>query len=61
MCGKTTFICYLSDEMQDDIKQQVKIALSNNPPRIKKRLIDEAMSGRLCDIEDLIDISKYIK
>lgn len=60
MRSKTTFICCLPEKEQDEIAQDIKRALKEYPQKVRKKLLDEALSGRICDVEDLIDIRKYI-
>ena len=59
--SKTIHICRLPEKEREKIAKEVRDALKDYPSENRQRLIDEALSGRLCDIEDLIDINKYIE
>ena len=51
---KTAFICTLSEDVQNAILLDLeKLNLSEEDVRL-------AMDGRLCDLEDTMDISKYL-
>jgi hypothetical protein len=51
---KTTFICAMSEDTQNEIIAD----LQNN--RVSEEDIITALNSRLCDLEDTIDISKYL-
>jgi len=52
--NKTTYICQLPSSIQDTIKQElINLDLSHED-------IEDALSSRLCDLEDTININKYI-
>lgn len=51
---KTTYIQQMPQEVKRDIMKDLKsIGMTNEDFRI-------ALYGRLCDLEDTIDISKYL-
>lgn len=51
---KTTFIFLLSEEVQNAIKEDLqKLDLNTED-------VELAMNSRLCDLEDTLDISKYL-
>lgn len=52
---KTKYISQFSLEIQKSIKKEL-IALGLSPEDI-----ETAMSSRLCDLEDTIDITSYLK
>lgn len=54
MTNKTSYIMSLDLEIQQAIKNDIKMVLDDN------ELINDAMNSRLCDLEDLIDINKYL-
>ena len=60
---KTIYICELSEQTQNEIKKHILQFLENEgyTKEEQKEICDNAMSGRLCDIEENIDITKYIK
>lgn len=65
---KTTYINQLSIEMQNVIQQRIEEALCqvclDNNGNLDEALFNEdltdALNGRLCDIEDLIDITEFL-
>lgn len=56
---KTTFIIQLPSEIQSKIKQEVVTALTA-VNQFSKEALDDAMDGRLSDIEDVINIKPYL-
>ena len=60
---KTTYICKLSEQTQNEIKKHILQFLGKEgyTKEEQKEIIKNAMNGRLCDIEENIDITKYIK
>ena len=50
---KTTFICLLPNNMQQAIEKDLREVLSEDDFQI-------AISSRLCDLEDTINIGKYM-
>ena len=60
---KTIYICELSEQTQNEIKKHILQFLGKEgyTKEEQKEICDNAMSGRLCDIEENIDITKYIK
>lgn len=50
---KTTYICLLPIDMQQAIEKELREKLSEEDFQI-------AYSGRLCDLEDTIEIKMYI-
>ncbi|MBO9131431.1 hypothetical protein [Bacillus sp. 165] len=59
---KTTYIFQLPDAMRQDIHNEVQNALYELGFRDEalEREIETAMESRLCDLEDTIDIKKYL-
>ena len=59
---KTTFINQLPLSTQEDIKADLYIALSDiiTLDNTINEEIEIALSGRLCDLEDTINIEKYL-
>jgi hypothetical protein len=59
---KTKYIYQLPVEISDDIHNKVRNALYQLGLRDGEleELIEEAMNSRLCDLEDTIDITKYL-
>lgn len=51
---KTMFMWQLSEEMQDEILKDLREVLDDEED------IERAMSSRLCDLEDTINIEKYL-
>ena len=56
---KTTRIFQLPKVTQQKIEKDVRKALADHTGNLCD-LVGEALDGRLCDIEDLIDINKYL-
>lgn len=56
---KTTRIIQIPMVTRQEIENDIKTALIDFTGDILS-MIKEALEGRLCDIEDLIDISKYL-
>ena len=56
------YICQLSNETQNEIKRDVETFLKNEGFTDAERveIIETAMSGRLVDLEENLNISKYI-
>lgn len=52
---QTTFICQLPIETQNAIEKELKELNLNNED------IERGMSGRLCDLSDTINITKYLE
>lgn len=57
MIRKTTRVFQLAEEIQEQIIDDVKKALDMSA---FLDVIDEAIESRLCDLEDLINIDKYL-
>ncbi|WP_312471222.1 hypothetical protein [Neobacillus sp.] len=59
---KTKYICQLPDEIRENIYDEVQNALSKIGLSDSELVeaIEAAMNSRLCDLEDTIDISKYL-
>lgn len=59
---KTKFICQFSDEIQNNIYKDVRNTLYEIGLRESelKESVETAMDSRLCDLEDTIDITKYL-
>lgn len=52
---KTTYISLLSNDIQEAIERELRqLGLDDED-------IELAMSSRLCDLEDTIDIEKYLE
>lgn len=56
---KTTRIYQLPKAIQEEIEKDVRNALADQTNNYEE-MINEALEGRLCDIEDLIYIDKYL-
>lgn len=59
---KTTYIFLLDEETQKSIKKEVRenlLKLGINDNEVAN-LLEHAMNSRLCDIEEIIDIKKYL-
>lgn len=54
---KRAYICTLPDAIQADIKAELIFSSEGLGPSA----ISAAMSGRICDLEEVIDINKYIE
>lgn len=50
---KTMAICQMSESAQDKIRQELM------EHGLEGQELEEAMNGRLCDVEDTIDIEYY--
>lgn len=57
---KFMYICQLNKEEQKQIKQDIKKALSNIEWINLDEEIENGMNGKLVDLENTIDISKYL-
>lgn len=60
---KTMYINQLSEEMQDNIFDDVKATLIEQGLSEGIELdeaLNDAMNSRLCDLSDTIDIAKYL-
>ena len=59
---KTKYIYQLSAELSNDIYNEVRRALCEMGLKDGElnEAIEAAMNSRLCDLEDTIDITKYI-
>lgn len=53
--NKTIYISQLPTKVQVAIKKELKAG------GIKGELLNDAMNGRLCDLEDTINIHPYLK
>lgn len=58
----TKYVCQLPAEVIEDINIEVQKALYDIGLRDKElsESIEAAMNSRLCDLEDTIDITKYL-
>lgn len=59
---KTTYICQLPQQTQDAIKNDVETHLISeglNGQELQDA-VQNALNGRLADLEETIDISKYL-
>lgn len=56
---KTIRIIQLPMVTQKEIERDIKNALADQVDDYFE-LLEEALDGRLCDLEDLIDINKYL-
>ena len=56
---KTTRIIQLPMVTQQEIEKDIRKALVDHADNYHE-MVKEALDGRLCDIEDLIDINKYL-
>lgn len=54
----TRYVTTMPEEVQKEIRQQVVSALTVNGD-FKEEDVERAMSSRISDLEDLIDVSKY--
>lgn len=54
---KTDFIITLPKKIQESIKEKLRLKLLELG---SEEFFEDAMSGRLCDIEELIDITEYL-
>lgn len=58
---KTTRVFQLSEVTQQEIEKDVRKALEDyNDMSTFFDMISEALENRLCDLEDLININKYL-
>jgi len=61
----TTYICELPtpiyDRIMDDVTSELEMLMIGRPLEDKLNAIHDAMDSRLCDLENLIDIKKYLK
>lgn len=60
--NKQSYIHELPQTTQEQIKQDLKSALSalNLKPLELKKAVSDGLNSRLYDLEDTIDISKYL-
>ena len=56
---KTTRIIQLPKVTQQKIEKDIRKVLVDHTDNYYE-MVKEALEGRLCDIEDLIDINKYL-
>ena len=57
----TQWICSLDETIQSEIKSDIEVALNFiDNKEYKADLVNAALNSRLCDLEDTIDISKYL-
>lgn len=60
--SRTMFVCMLPQEKQDEIKEAVRKELLNCDYLEDKQdfidCVNSAMTGRICDLEDIIDLAK---
>jgi hypothetical protein len=61
MISTTIFICLLSEKQQELVKEKIKKFQVNINSQNLEENIKNAMDGRLCDLEDNIDIEELIK
>lgn len=59
MAKKYMYICQLSDKEQAQIREDVEQALSDMPWINKEKEVENAMSEKLINLEDTINIWKY--
>lgn len=58
---KTTRIFQLSEDIQKNITKDVRKALKDYTDMSTYfDMVSEALESRLCDLEELMDISKYV-
>lgn len=54
MTSKTTYVCLLVEEKQNQIQKELEsLGLSHED-------VENGMSSRLCDLEETIDIQPYL-
>lgn len=58
--NKAAYISTLPQGKQEQLRQDIKAVLAEYSTGEQSRLIDEAMNSRLIDLEELIDIQKYL-
>lgn len=60
--SSTVFICILPQSVQEQIRQEIfQFLLREGYTMAKiKEITENAMDGRLCDLEDNINIRKYL-
>ena len=56
---KTLYICTLSEEDQNRLRRDLEVELGLRG--FGQDAIDRAMEGRLCDVEELIDLDSFSK
>lgn len=58
----TTFICQLDSNTKDEVEKRIKNFLSEEgyEGEEAEEILENAMNGRLCDLEDCIKISDLI-
>lgn len=59
--NKSEYISTLPQETQEQLLQDVKAALEQYSISEQSHLVEEAMNSRLIDLEELINIDKYMK
>lgn len=58
---KTTRVFQLSEVTQQEIEKDIRKALADyNDMSTFFDMVSEALESRLCDLDDLINISKYV-
>lgn len=60
MINTSTFICQLPQELQNIIKDSIREYLTDNDYENIEELTEEAMSLRLTDLEDDINVTKIL-
>ena len=50
----TRYVYTLSEDTQEEIREELRRA------QLSEKEIEIAMSGRVCDIEDVIDITRFL-
>lgn len=53
------YVCQLTESEQKQIREALLLGMENEP-NIEKIVDNEAMCSRLCDLEDIIDISLIV-
>ena len=59
---KTIYVCQLPQQTQDAIKNDIETYLISEgfSGQELKNAVQDALNGRLADLEETIDISKYL-
>lgn len=58
MYEKTTMVCVLDNETREEIKELLELELSKTfSGNELAEYLEDGMDGRLCDLEDTIDIT----
>lgn len=60
MAKRTDFIYSLTEKEQEQILMSLMSCLSVSDNKGYYDALNDAMGGRLCDIEDMIDIKPYL-